>query len=45
MSVRMSVMCYGGIQQNIIVIVCFVKKLQKLLEDDYEEFELLARIC
>ena len=35
-------MCYGSVQHIIIVELCsFMKKLQELLEDDYEELESL----
>ena len=40
-------MCYGSVQHNIIVYstrACFIKKLQELLEDEYEDFESLDKV-
>ena len=44
MSVRMSVMCYGSVQHNYSSTRgCFIKKLQELLEDEYEDLNHLIR--
>ena len=38
-------MCYGNVQHIVYSTrVIFMKKLQELLEDDYEDFELLYNI-
>ena len=34
-------MCFGSVQHTR---VSFMKKLQELLEDDYEDFELLENV-
>ena len=36
-------MCYRSVQ-HIAVLVCFIKKLQELLEDEYEDFESLDKV-
>ena len=35
-------MCYGSVQRN--TRASFMKKLQELLEDDYEDFESLENV-
>ena len=38
-------MCYGSVQHNYSSIrACFIKKLQELLEDEYEDFESLDKV-
>ena len=40
----MSVMCYGSVQHNYSSTRgCFIKKLQELLEDEYEGLNHLIR--
>ena len=34
-------MCYGSVQH---IVACFIKKLQELLEDEYEDFESLDKV-
>ena len=36
----MCFMCYGSVQHR----TCFIKKLQELLEDEYEDFESLDKV-
>ena len=36
-------MCYGSVQ-HIVVLERFIKKLQELLEDEYEDFESLDKV-
>ena len=39
-------MCYGSVQYIVLssTRACFIKKLQKLLEDEYEDFESLDKV-
>ena len=38
-------MCYGSVQHNnSSTRACFIKKLQELLEDEYEDFESLDKV-
>ena len=39
-------MCYGSVQHNNYSSsrACFIKKLQELLEDEYEDFESLDKV-
>ena len=36
-------MCCGSVQ-HIVVLESFMKKIQELLEDDYEDFESLDKV-
>ena len=45
MSVSMRVMCYEGVQHIVVLeLYSFIKKLQELLEDEYEDFESLDKV-
>ena len=37
-------MCYGSVQHYSSTRACFIKKLQELLEDEYEDFESLDKV-
>ena len=38
-------MCYGSVQHIVVLYrTCFIKKLQELLEDEYEDFESLDKV-
>ena len=38
-------MCYGSVQHIVVLYrACFIKKLQELLEDEYEDFESLDKV-
>ena len=38
-------MCYGSVQHVVVYTrACFIKKLQELLEDEYEDFESLDKV-
>ena len=38
-------MCYGSVQHNYSSTrACFIKKLQELLDNEYEDFESLDKV-
>ena len=38
-------MCYGSVQHIVFCTrACFIKKLQELLEDEYEDFESFDKV-
>ena len=37
-------MCYGSVQHIVVLELVLLKKLQELLEDEYEDFESLDKV-